>query len=161
MNNTINEQKQNPIVVLFSSINLKRPANIPKYATTGSACMDISAHLETDASIIVLQQSERKAIPTGFVVELPEGYQMEIRPRSGISLRTGLGVHLGTIDHDFRGEVHIIVSNYGEHSEIIKHGDRIAQCIVSPAPKFEFKQTELNKLSQTVRGTKGFGSTGV
>jgi dUTP pyrophosphatase len=99
-------------------------------------------------------------IPTGLAFEIPAGFEVQVRPRSGLSLKTGLLVvnSPGTIDADYRGEVKIIMGNLGEHDEVIRHGDRIAQLVFSPITQAEFMS--VTELTSTERGSGGFGSTG-
>ena len=139
---------------------------IPFYATSGSAGCDIRAYL-TDKNgyangKLRIQSGETKAIPTGLKFQLPEGYEMQIRPRSGLSLKTKLRVanSPGTLDSDYTGELMIILDNISINSEaIIDHGDRIAQLIFAPVTVAKFNiVTELNK---TERNEGGFGSTGI
>ncbi len=142
-------------------INIKklhRDAIIPKYETSGAAGFDLVAieDLEVTTNKTVL-------VPTGLAFEIPEGFQLEIRPRSGISVKTNLMVtnSPGTVDSDYRGEVKIAVrlvqAELGQH--IIKKGERIAQGVIMPVYQAEFVQVE--ELSDTERGEKGFGSTGI
>lgn len=131
---------------------------LPSYETTGSAGMDLRANIE---STIFLAPFQRIAIPTGLFIELPTGYEAQIRPRSGLSLKTGLSIpnSPGTIDSDYRGEVKVIVANLSEDKIEIKDGDRIAQMIVAKYERVEWRLT--NQIEDTERGSGGFGSTGV
>lgn len=131
---------------------------LPSYETTGSAGMDLRANIE---STIFLAPFQRIAIPTGLFIELPTGYEAQIRPRSGLSLKTGLSIpnSPGTIDSDYRGEVKVIVANLSEDKIEIKDGDRIAQMIVAKYERVEWQLT--NQIEDTERGSGGFGSTGV
>ena len=130
---------------------------LPDYATTGSAGMDLRADLK-DA--IVLQSLERALIPTGLFIELPEGYEAQIRPRSGLAIKFGLTClnTPGTIDSDYRGEIKVILINLSKEAQTIHHGERIAQMIVSPVTKAELILVE--QINSTVRDNGGFGHTG-
>jgi len=130
---------------------------LPDYATTGSAGMDLRADLK-DA--IVLQSLERALIPTGLFIELPEGYEAQIRPRSGLAIKFGLTClnSPGTIDSDYRGEIKVILINLSKEAQTIHHGERIAQMIVSPVTKAEVILVQ--QINSTVRDKGGFGHTG-
>lgn len=133
---------------------------IPEYKTTGSVGFDISSN---DDEIIILAPGERKLIHTGLYMEIPIGYELQIRPRSGLSLKKGFVPALGTIDNDYRGEIGIIAMNLSRDEEmVIRKGDRIAQGVISPVINALFKPVDsIEKLSKTDRGNGGFGSTGV
>ena len=150
------QQRLSPI------IKIKRLANgagidLPAYATSGAAGMDICAANDAD---IMLEAGERCAVPTGFAMAIPDGFEAQIRPRSGLALKHGISIANapGTIDSDYRGPLGVIVMNAGQEAFTITHGDRIAQMIVAPVVQalFEVQDT----LSDTARGTGGFGSTG-
>tara|TARA_B100002051_G_scaffold181014_1_gene171397 strand:+ start:684 stop:1124 length:441 start_codon:yes stop_codon:yes gene_type:complete len=130
---------------------------IPKYETSGSSGMDISAFIEKN---IEINPGEKALIPTGFSVSIPKGFEIQIRPRSGLAAKKGISVlnTPGTIDADYRGEIKVILINLGKEKFIVENGLRIAQMIVSPVIQAELE--EVNELSETVRGTGGFGSTG-
>ena len=130
---------------------------LPDYATTGSAGMDLRADLK-DA--IVLQSLERALIPTGLFIELPEGYEAQIRPRSGLAIKFGLTClnSPGTIDSDYRGEIKVILVNLSDQPFTIHDGDRIAQMIVSSHERVEWEVAD--ELLSSERGAGGFGSTG-
>ena len=132
--------------------------SLPNYATTGSAGADICAAVESE---LVLAPGARAAVPTGLCVELPPGYEIQVRPRSGLALRDGIGLlnAPGTIDADYRGEIKVIVVNHGEGNATIRRGDRIAQLVVAPVAAGEFEEVE--RLAPSERGESGFGSTGV
>ncbi len=132
---------------------------LPCYETPGSAGADIRACLGTGERL-VLKPGTRILIPTGLAMEIEIGFEVQVRPRSGLSLKTGLLVvnSPGTIDSDYRGELKIILGNLGHRDEIIVHGDRIAQMVAAPIMQAEFEVVE--ELGQTQRGTGGFGSTG-
>lgn len=131
---------------------------LPKYATSGSAGMDLRANIENP---ITLQPMERKLIPTGIKIALPEGYEVQVRPRSGMALKHGITCinTPGTVDSDYRGDVGVILVNLGTEPFTIYDGDRIAQMVVN---KYEqIKWEEVTELSDTERGDGGFGHTGV
>jgi|TARA_B100001741_G_C16535019_1_gene591446 dUTP pyrophosphatase len=130
---------------------------IPKYETSGSSGMDISAFIEKN---IEINPGEKALISTGFSVSIPKGFEIQIRPRSGLAAKKGISVlnTPGTIDADYRGEIKVILINLGKEKFIVENGLRIAQMIVSPVIQAELE--EVNELSETVRGTGGFGSTG-
>ena len=131
---------------------------LPRKMTPGSSGYDLFARLSEP---IILRPGEWKAIPVGFVIELPEGFEAQIRPRSGLALRFGLAMlnSPGTIDSDYRGEVRVILANLGNEEVTIKNGDRVAQMIISRVYSCEFELIE--ELTPTVRNEGGFGSTGV
>ena len=137
----------------------KSDNQLPVYETINSAGMDLRAYLPEGA--ITLKPMQRMLIPTGLFMEIPEGYEGQVRPRSGLAIKNGITVlnTPGTIDSDYRGELQIILINLGDKDFEIKNGDRIAQIIVAPVTQGNFVQVE--QLSVTERGEKGFGSTGV
>jgi dUTP pyrophosphatase len=132
-------------------------AALPAYETGGAAGMDLRAFTGEDVSIPPLGRAK---IPTGLFVEIPPGYEGQVRPRSGLALRSGVTVlnSPGTIDSDYRGEIEVILINLGAESFKVKNGDRIAQMVISPV--FRLGITEAGTLSETPRGAGGFGSTG-
>lgn len=130
---------------------------LPTYETIGSAGMDIRAN--TDKPMLI-KPFERTTVPTGLFIALPQGYEAQIRPRSGLSLKTGLSIPNapGTIDSDYRGEIKVIVANLSNEDIIVNDGDRIAQMVIA---KYERTQwNEVSTLEETERGSGGFGSTG-
>jgi dUTP pyrophosphatase len=131
---------------------------LPAYETIHSAGMDLRADLE---SPVLLNPMERKLIPTGLHIELPEGYEAQIRPRSGLAYKHGIGIvnSPGTIDADYRGEIKVLLINLSTEPFEINSGDRIAQMIVSKHEKVEWQQVEI--LNETTRGAGGYGHTGV
>jgi len=137
----------------------KLPNNkkLPYYATKGAAGMDVTAGIDEPVTI---KPFERKLIPTGIIIELPENYEAQIRPRSGLSIKHGITLIncVGTIDEDYRGEVCIPLVNLSDKSYEIQPGERIAQMIVSPIQKVELQ--EIEKANSTARAAGGFGSTG-
>ena len=138
----------------------KREAGLPlpRYESSGAAGMDLRAFVGTE---VVIPPLGRARIPTGLFVEVPEGYEAQVRPRSGIADRNGVSVlnAPGTIDSDYRGEVEVVLINLGAEAFTVKKGDRIAQMIISPV--VQIKVSEAGLLSETDRGTGGFGSTGI
>ncbi|GAB4016770.1 MAG: dUTP diphosphatase [Bdellovibrio sp.] len=135
---------------------------LPRYETMGAAGADVRASLlpENREEGIVIRPGERVLIPTGLSMEIPVGFEIQVRPRSGLSFKTGLLVcnSPGTIDSDYRGEVKVILGNFSDKREVIQHGDRIAQLVI--APVFQADYEEVQELSSTDRGAGGFGSTG-
>ena len=133
------------------------PNALPEYATEGSAGMDIRAHLEAP---VVLQPLERQLIPTGLFMELPHGYEAQIRPRSGLAIKQGITClnTPGTIDSDYRGEVKIILINLSAEPQTLHPGDRIAQMVVSPVTQVAWEAVSV--INETVRSGGGFGHTG-
>jgi dUTP pyrophosphatase len=136
----------------------KSSHDLPDYETSGSAGMDLRANLDEK---FILNPFERSAIPTGLFIELPQGYEAQIRPRSGLSLKTGLSIpnSPGTIDSDYRGEIKVIVANLSNEIVEINHGDRIAQMVLAKYERVNW--TDVDNIGSTERGTGGFGSTGV
>lgn len=162
-------------------VKLNKDVKIPKYETKNSAGFDLVANnfkmlyethyeevtyenveniAEHNYDSIMLQPSDRLLIGTGFKVKVPEGYEMQIRPRSGIALKNGISVvnTPGTIDADYRGEVGVVLINHSEIPFKVKLGDRIAQGVINKIKQIEFN--EVDELSKTDRGEGGFGSTG-
>ena len=129
---------------------------IPDYATSGAAGMDICA-----AETLNLRVGRRHAVATGFAFAIPEGFEIQVRPRSGLALKHGITClnTPGTIDSDYRGEVKVILANLGEDDFMINKGDRIAQIVLAPVTMAAM--VEVEDIDSTVRGTGGFGSTGV
>ena len=130
----------------------------PEYQISGSAGVDLRACLPEEG--IIISPGQRVLIPTGISVEIPDGFEWQIRPRSGLSLKTNLLIpnSPGTIDSDYRGEVSIILGNFGESPISVKHGDRIAQAVLNRYERAEF--IEVEELQLSARGNGGFGSTG-
>jgi len=131
---------------------------LPAYETIHSAGMDLRADLE---STVLLNPMERKLIPTGLHIELPEGYEAQIRPRSGLAYKHGISIvnSPGTVDADYRGEIKVLLINLSTDPFEVNTGDRIAQMIVSKHEKVEWQQVEI--LNETTRGAGGYGHTGV
>lgn len=138
-------------------INRSRHA-LPEYATAMSAGMDLRAHLDTP---LTLQPLERCLVPTGLFIALPPGYEAQIRPRSGLALKKGITClnSPGTIDADYRGEVGIILANLSNEPFVIQDGDRIAQMVIARYEQAVWE--EVDRLETTLRGTGGFGHSGV
>jgi dUTP pyrophosphatase len=130
---------------------------LPSYSTEHSSGMDLRADLEKP---VVLKPGERRLIPTGLYVEIPPGYEAQIRPRSGLALKKGVTVlnTPGTIDADYRGEIGVILINLSREDFVVHNGERICQMIVAPHEKVEWEWTEV--LNETKRGEGGFGHTG-
>ncbi len=130
---------------------------LPAYETDHAAGMDLRAAVKED---VVLQPGERRLVPTGLRIALPPGYEAQIRPRSGLALKHGIGMvnAPGTIDADYRGEIRVILINHGDESFSIRRGDRIAQMVVAPHVRVTWETADT--LDATVRGDGGFGHTG-
>lgn len=130
---------------------------LPAYATPGSSGMDIRAFLEAD---IVLQPMERVLVPTGLFIELEEGYEVQVRPRSGLAIKQGITClnTPGTIDADYRGEIKVILINLSGEAQTIQSGDRIAQLVLQKVEKISWK--DVDTINETTRGAGGFGHTG-
>jgi dUTP pyrophosphatase len=131
---------------------------LPSYATDGAAGADLGAAVESE---LVLDPGARAAVPTGLVLEIPAGYEGQVRPRSGLAIKAGLTIvnAPGTIDSDYRGELKVLMVNLGRESITIARGDRIAQLLIAPVTRAFFVETE--GLSSSELGEGGFGSTGV
>jgi dUTP pyrophosphatase len=130
---------------------------LPAYETRSSAGMDVRANI---GEAIVLKSMDRALIPTGLFLEIPQGYECQVRPRSGLALKRGVSVlnTPGTIDADYRGEVGVILFNMSDEEFTVENGERIAQLVFAPVLQVEWDQSE--SLSETERGAGGFGSTG-
>ena len=133
-------------------------AELPRYESSGAAGMDLRAFIDREITIAPLGRAK---IPTGLFFEIPSGYEAQVRPRSGLAARSGvtLANAPGTIDSDYRGELEVILINFGNEPFTVKNGDRIAQMVVSPVIRVALSEAET--LSETERGTGGFGSTGI
>jgi dUTP pyrophosphatase len=131
---------------------------LPSYATAGAAGMDLLAAVEAPVTI---DPGKRALIPTGLAIALPAGFEMQVRPRSGLALRNGIVLpnSPGTIDEDYRGEVQVIVLNAGDAPFVVERGMRIAQAVVAPVVRADWREVE--SLDDTARSAGGFGSTGV
>ena len=130
---------------------------LPEYATEGSAGMDLRANIATP---VVLRPFERALVPTGLFIELPHGYEAQVRPRSGLALKHGITClnSPGTIDSDYRGELKVILINLSQEEQTLHHGDRIAQMVISPVVQAGWE--EVVTISETARAAGGFGHTG-
>ncbi|MEJ2019827.1 MAG: dUTP diphosphatase [Maritimibacter sp.] len=139
-----------------------RTLALPSYETEGAAGADLRANLPEDQRHlgIVLGSMERRIVPTGMRVEIPRGYEMQIRPRSGLAFRHGISLPNtpGTIDSDYRGPLGVLLVNFGVEPYVVHHGDRIAQAVI--APVIQMRYEEVAALDETARGEGGFGSTG-
>lgn len=133
---------------------------LPSYETTGAAGADVRASLGAGEKLLI-RPGERVLVTTGLSMEIPLGYEVQVRPRSGLSYKTGLMVlnSPGTIDSDYRGEVKVILGNLGKIDEVINHGDRIAQLVLAPVTQAHY-EVSTDELTETARGAGGFGSTG-
>ena len=145
------------MAVKVSIINRSHHA-LPSYSTPLSAGMDIRANLD---EAVTLQPGERRLIPTGLFIALPEGYEAQIRPRSGLAIKHGITVlnSPGTIDADYRGEIGIILINHSDKAFVIEDGERVGQMVVAQYSRVEWSETD--SLDETERGAGGFGHTGV
>jgi dUTP pyrophosphatase len=145
----------------MSTINVKiinQSSNqLPEYGTPGAAGLDLRANLEAP---VTLQPMERTLIPTGLFIELPDGYEAQVRPRSGLAIKQGLTClnTPGTIDSDYRGEIKVILINLSKEPQTIQHADRIAQMVVAPYTKVQWDS--VGSISSTQRADGGFGHTG-
>lgn len=131
---------------------------LPAYETADAAGMDVRAAL---SEAVVLDPGQRKAIPTGLKLAIPSGFEVQVRPRSGLAIKKGITMinAPGTVDADFRGEVHVLMVNHSDEPFVVEHGERIAQLVVAPVVQATWKRVE--ELDETARGEGGFGSTGV
>ena len=136
----------------------EKGVNVPVYKTKGSVGFDIESNED-----VIIKPGERKLIHTGLYIEIPSGYELQVRPRSGLSLKDGFVTILGTIDNDYRGEIGVIGVNINDTGYFqIDKGDRIAQGVLAPIEIAKFEKVDsIDELSKTDRGTGGFGSTGV
>ncbi|MHB0951064.1 MAG: dUTP diphosphatase [Allorhizobium sp.] len=134
--------------------------DLPSYETKGAAGMDLRAAVAEDTPL-TLEAGKRALVPTGFVFEIPEGFEAQVRPRSGLAFKHGITClnTPGTIDSDYRGEVKVLLVNLGEETFTVTRGMRIAQMVI--APVVQARVSEVSDASQTTRGAGGFGSTGV
>jgi dUTP pyrophosphatase len=132
---------------------------LPGYETPGAAGMDLRAALD-EHEPMTLRPGARAMIPTGFCIAVPEGFEAQVRPRSGLAARAGVTClnSPGTIDSDYRGEVKVILANLGEEDFVVRRGDRIAQMVIAPVVQASWREVE--SLNETQRGVGGFGSTG-
>ena len=137
---------------------ISKNGRIPEYKTKGSAGFDLEACIDED---MVIMPGKRALVPTGIFLELPEGYEAQIRARSGLAIKNGIALinGIGTVDADYRGEFIVPLINLGEEPFFISNGDRIAQVVISKVEQADFEL--VSELSETERGTGGFGHTGV
>lgn len=151
-----------PVIRVLREVWADPAVPLPVYATAGAAGADLRANLpaEARAAGIVLAPMERRLVPTGLRVEIPEGFEMQIRPRSGLARDHGVTLvnPPGTIDCDYRGPLGVLMVNLGDAPFVIGHGERIAQAVVAPVSRAAF--AEAASLGETLRGAGGFGSTG-
>jgi len=145
-----------PVDIAVKRLDHASDLPLPCYETSGSAGMDVRAAEER-----VIAPGQRGLVGTGLAFAIPEGYEIQVRPRSGLALKKGIGIPNapGTIDSDYRGELKVILINHGEEDLIIARGDRIAQIVVAPVQRGVL--VEVADLDETQRGSGGFGSTGV
>lgn len=147
-----------PLKIYVKRLNKSNPVPLPRYMTEGSSGMDLFASLKED---IILEPGDRRLIPTGISLAIPEGFEGQIRPRSGLALQKGIGIlnGPGTIDSDYRGEIGVLLINFGKEPFIIRNGDRIAQLVISRV--FRPILTEVDELPSSDRQEGGFGHTGI
>ena len=144
-----------PVAVRIKRLPHGEGLALPAYATPGAAGMDILA-----AEAVTLEPGSRHAVASGFAVAIPDGYEIQVRPRSGLALKHGISVPNtpGTIDSDYRGELKVILINHGDAAFAIARGDRVAQLVLAPVTRAAW--AEVDELDDTARGAGGFGSTG-
>jgi dUTP pyrophosphatase len=154
----VGEKKSEAIRILVKRLDGHRDMALPSYETDGSSGMDLRAAVRDK---VVLEPGQIRLVPTGLAVSVPQGYEAQIRPRSGLALKHGVGMvnSPGTIDSDYRGEIALIMINWGHEPFVIKRGDRIAQMIIAEVCKA--KLVEVDDLEETRRGEGGFGHSGV
>ncbi len=147
-----------PLKIYVKRLNKSNPVSLPRYMTEGSSGMDLFASLKED---IILEPGERRLIPTGISLAIPEGFEGQVRARSGLALQKGIGIlnGPGTIDSDYRGEVCVLLINFGKESFTIRNGDRIAQLVISRV--FRPILMEVDDLPSSKRQEGGFGHTGI
>lgn len=144
--------------IFIKRLKKDRPVFLPQYMTAGASGMDLFASLAHDVTLL---PGERTLIPTGISVAIPEGFEGQIRPRSGLAIQNGIGIinGPGTIDSDYRGEVGVVLINLGNEPFTIRNGDRIAQMVIAPVHRVTLEEVE--DLPPTGRQEGGFGHTGV
>jgi len=144
--------------IVIKRLKNDQPVPLPQYMTEGSSGMDLFASLENE---VILQPGERRMIPTAISVAIPEGFEGQVRPRSGLALRNGVGIinAPGTIDADYRGEIGVLLINFGKEPVTLHHGDRIAQLVISRVFRAVWEEAE--DLPPSSRQAGGFGHTGV
>src|SRR4030043_2256920 len=144
--------------IYIKHLKKDHPICMPQYMTGGASGMDLFASLEKE---VILEPGERKLIPTGIAVAIPEGFEGQVRPRSGLAVQKGIGIvnGPGTIDSDYRGEVNVLLINFGKEPFAIRNGERIAQMVISPV--FRSILVEVDDLPPTQRKGGGFGHPGI
>ena len=144
--------------IYFKRLRRDHPVPVPQYMTPGASGMDLFASLERE---VTLEPGERRLIPTGISVAIPEGFEGQIRPRSGLAVQKGIGIvnGPGTIDSDYRGEIGVLLINFGKEPFTIRDGERVAQMVISQV--FRATLEELEELPATPRQGGGFGHTGI
>ena len=144
--------------IYIKRLQKDHPVSLPQYMTEGSSGMDLFASLAQEVTLV---PGERKLIPAGISVSIPEGFEGQIRPRSGLAIQKGIGIvnAPGTIDADYRGEVGVLLINFGKEPFTIRNGDRIAQMVISPVTRVTLE--EVDDLPPTRRQGGGFGHTGI
>lgn len=142
---------------LITRMDNAKDLKLPSYMTKGAAGMDLYANVTEDT---LIKPGDIKLVPTGIKISIPEGYEAQIRPRSGLALKYGISMvnAPGTIDSDYRGEINVILINFGKEDFIVKRGERIAQMVINKVEVVDF--TETDALDETERGAGGFGHTG-
>jgi len=157
---TAHQASMNATVVTFTRLAHAEALELPAYATQGAAGMDVRAAVPAETPV-TLAPGERAAVPTGFVMVVPDGFEAQVRPRSGLAARHGVTClnTPGTIDSDYRGEVHVLLVNLGDSPFEITRGMRIAQIVIAPVTRAEIAEAA-EPPDVTGRGTGGFGSTG-
>ncbi|MBB3946597.1 dUTP pyrophosphatase [Rhizobium skierniewicense] len=154
------KENQNRPALNLVRLDHAQGIELPSYETPGAAGMDLRAAVAGDAPV-VLTPGARALVSTGFIFEVPQGFEAQIRPRSGLAIKNGITClnSPGTVDSDYRGEVKVILANLGQDDFVIERGMRIAQMVVAPVTQVTV--VEVDETSDTARGTGGFGSTGV
>ncbi len=144
--------------IYIKRLKKDHPVSLPQYMTEGSSGMDLFASLAQEVTLV---PGERKLIPAGISVAIPEGFEGQIRPRSGLAIQKGIGIvnGPGTIDADYRGEIGVLLINLGKEPFTIRNGDRIAQMVISPVTRVTLE--EVDDLPPTLRQGGGFGHTGI
>ena len=162
-NSSVNVGNKDAFKIPIKFVNTSKNED-PTWAKDGDSGFDLRAELTEVGGKLTLRPFERTLIPTGLFFELPNGYELQIRPRSGHSFKTGLMAILGTVDTGYRGEVKVIMINLSDKEQTIEHGERIAQGVVAPRVSNDFgtmiKLESVDEMSESERGTGGFGSTG-
>ena len=149
------------IEINFLDVSESGCENFPKYQTTGASGLDLAASPDIGKSGIEIKPGEWDLVPTGIAIELPKGLEAQIRPRSSVAFKNGVTIlnSPGTIDSDYRGEVKIMLINHGQETFTVKPGDRIAQMVITRIERVNLKKSEF--ITRTIRGSGGFGSTGI